>query len=155
MASLGDAVRSLGRLGLAFIGVVLFLAALFFYNIHANIEDDMECICDSGEIFVEILTYEDCNEAQQSSNLMRTWAIGCGFFGLVFMYGAHKSHNDSKKVESNNKEVYVQPQHNLQPTSGISDQERYQTLEKLDSMRDKGIISEEEFQKEKDKILNS
>ncbi len=140
----------------AIIGVVLLLVALFFYNIHANIEDAIEGICDSGEILVEILTYEDCSEAQQSSNRMRTWALAFGFVGLYFMYSSHKSHSDSKKVESNNsKGVYVQPQHNLQPTSEISAQEKYQTLEKLDSMRDKGIISEEEFQKEKDKILNS
>ena len=140
----------------AIIGVVLLLVALFFYNIHANIEDSMEGICDSGEILVEILTYEDCSEAQQSSNRMRTWALAFGFVGLYFMYSSHKSHSDSKKVKSNNsKGVYVQPQHNLQPTSEISNQEKYQTLEKLDSMRDKGIISEEEFQKEKDKILNS
>ena len=56
---------------------------------------------------------------------------------------------------SNYPPSYDQRQRNLQPTSGISNQERYQTLEKLDSMRDKGIISEEEFQKEKDRILNS
>jgi len=51
--------------------------------------------------------------------------------------------------------TYNQPQYSLQPTSSVSTQEKYKTLEKLDSMRDKGIISEEEFQKEKDKILNS
>ena len=138
------------------IGVALLLVALFFYTIHANIEDAMEGICDSGEILVEILTYEDCSEAQQNSNKMRTWALALGFIGLYFMYSSHKSRSDSKKVKSNNsKRVYVQPQHNLQPTSEISAQEKYQTLEKLDSMRDKGILSEEEFQKEKDKILNS
>jgi hypothetical protein len=48
---------------------------------------------------------------------------------------------------------YDQPQHNLQPTSGISNQERYDQLERLDALKDKGIITEEEFQKEKGRIL--
>ena len=44
-------------------------------------------------------------------------------------------------------------QRNLQPTSGISNQERYDQLERLDALKDKGIITEEEFEKEKDRIL--
>ena len=48
---------------------------------------------------------------------------------------------------------YAQPQHNLQPPSGISNQERYDQLERLDALKDKGIITEEEFEKEKDRIL--
>ena len=48
---------------------------------------------------------------------------------------------------------YAQPQHNLQPTSGISNQERYDQLERLDALKDKGIITEEEFEKEKGRIL--
>ena len=48
---------------------------------------------------------------------------------------------------------YDQPQHNLQPTSGISNQERYDQLERLDALKDKGIITEEEFQKEKNTII--
>jgi len=159
MASLGDVVRSLGRLGLAFIGVVLFLAALFFYNIHSNIEDEMEGICDSGEIFVEILTYEDCNEAQQSSNLMRTWAIGCGFFGLVLMYGAQKSYSDSEKVKSNlanipNVVVESPPLPNVEielPKEEMGD--KFSEIERLGELKDKGLLTEEEFQAEKSKLL--
>ena len=48
---------------------------------------------------------------------------------------------------------YDQRQRNLQPTSGISNQERYDQLERLDALKDKGIITEEEFEKEKDRIL--
>ena len=48
---------------------------------------------------------------------------------------------------------YDQRQRNLQPTSGISNQERYDQLERLDALKDKGIITEEEFEKEKDIIL--
>jgi hypothetical protein len=52
MASLGSVAKSLGELAVAFIGVLLFLAALYFYNIHMDIEDAMEGICDSGDIIV-------------------------------------------------------------------------------------------------------
>ena len=48
---------------------------------------------------------------------------------------------------------YDQRQRNLQPTSGISNQERYDQLERLDALKDKGIITEEEFEKEKGRIL--
>ena len=48
---------------------------------------------------------------------------------------------------------YDQRQRNLQPTSGISNQERYDQLERLDALKDKGIITEEEFEKEKNRIL--
>ena len=48
---------------------------------------------------------------------------------------------------------YDQRHRNLQPTSGISNQERYDQLERLDALKDKGIITEEEFEKEKDIIL--
>ena len=59
-----DVLRYLGQLCLALFGVGLFLAALYFYNIHMDIEDAMEGVCDSGDIIVEILTYDDSKYQQ-------------------------------------------------------------------------------------------
>ena len=135
------------------VGLVSFFGAFFFYKIHLDIEDAIDGICNSGDILVEVLTYEDCNEAQSVSNNFRIYAIITFLFSLYCFYDAGKI--SDKRDNKKDAVAPVQPQYSSQPTSGISDQERYQTLEKLDSMRDKGIISEEEFQKEKDRILNS
>ena len=61
-STLNDILRALGQMALAFIGVMLFLASLYFYNIHMDIESAMEGICDSGEILVSVLTYEEVCE---------------------------------------------------------------------------------------------
>lgn len=164
MGFLGDLVAGIIQMGVALIGVVLVIAALFFYTVHADIEDKMEGVCDSGNIFVEIATYEDCDEAQQASNTSRSLAIGCGFFGLIMLYGArHKSKNkgEAKQTETPDENIPLPiipvpsqggaPNQNMAPQS---QEEKYKMLEKLDSMRDKGIITEEEFQKEKEKILS-
>ena len=154
-----DVLRYLGQLCLALFGVGLFLAALYFYNIHMDIEDAMEGVCDSGDIIVEILTYDDCNEAQQTSNQLRTWAIGCGFFGLVLMYGAQKSYSDSEKVKSNlanipNVVVESPPLPNVEielPKEEMGD--KFSEIERLGELKDKGLLTEEEFQAEKSKLL--
>ena len=134
-------------------GLVSFFGAFLFYKIHLDIEDAIEGICSSGDILVEVLTYEDCHEAQSVSNNYRIYAMITFLFSLYCFYDARRI-----SAKRTNQKNIVAPETTptfTASTSSVSTQEKYQTLEKLDSMRDKGIISEEEFQKEKDKILHS
>ena len=75
------------------------------------------------------------------------------FFIISLVIRAVQGPNDLYSDYPTYSPPYDQPQHNLQPTSGISNQERYDQLERLDALKDKGIITEEEFEKEKDRIL--
>ena len=111
-----------------------------------------------SSLFVIIMISESVNDYPPFGPFIGLWILFAIigtiiFFIISLVIRAVQGPNDP--LYSAYPPSYAQPQHNLQPPSGISDQERYQTLEKLDSMRDKGIISEEEFQKEKDRILNS
>ena len=159
MASFGRLLNTLGQFVSAFIGVMLVIAALYFYYIHRNIEDAMEGVCDSGDVFVEVLTYDDCSEAQQSSNSLRTWSFGCGFFGLLLMYYANKSHSEAKKNEqtmtnTNVPNVNVPPLPNVNvklPKEDVTD--KFSEIERLGELKDKGLLTEEEFQAEKLKLL--
>lgn len=159
MASFGRLLNTLGQFASAFIGVMLVFAALYFYYVHRNIEDAMEGICDSGDVFVEVLTYDDCSEAQQSSNSLRTWSFGSGFFGLLLMYYANKSHNDAKKnnqtmANTNLPNVNVSPLPNVNvklPKEDVTD--KFSEIERLGELKDKGLLTEEEFQAEKLKLL--
>ena len=158
-----DVLRYLGQLCLALFGVGLFLTALYFYNIHLDIESAMEGICDSGDILVNVLTYEDCNEARQMSNSFRMWSFGCGFFGLILMYGAHKSYTASEEAKKartqehtgnmNNEKlpnVNVSPLPNVNvklPKEEVND--KFSEIERLGELKDKGFLTEDEFQAEK------
>mgnify|MGYP001184208156 CR=1 FL=1 len=151
MASFGRLLNTLGQFVSAFIGVMLVFAALYFYYIHRNIEDAMEGVCDSGDVFVEVLTYDDCSEAQQSSNSLRTWSFGCGFFGLLLMYYANKSHSEAKKNEQTMTNTNV-PNVNVKlPKEDVTD--KFSEIERLGELKDKGLLTEEEFQAEKLKLL--
>ena len=149
MASFGRLLNTLGQFVSAFIGVMLVFAALYFYYIHRNIEDAMEGVCDSGDVFVEVLTYDDCSEAQQSSNSLRTWSFGCGFFGLLLMYYANKSHSEAKKNKQTMTNTNI-PNVNL-PKEDVTD--KFSEIERLGELKDKGLLTEEEFQAEKLKLL--
>lgn len=151
MASFGRLLNTLGQFVSAFIGVMLVIAALYFYYIHRNIEDAMEGVCDSGDVFVEVLTYDDCSEAQQSSNSLRTWSFGCGFFGLLLMYYVNKSHSEAKKNEQTMTNTNV-PNVNVKlPKEDVTD--KFSEIERLGELKDKGLLTEEEFQAEKLKLL--
>ena len=60
----------------------------------------------------------------------KTYTLGFAFFGFLFLYYSHQMSNKN--------------------TNSKTDR-----IENLGRLRDKGLLSEEEFQKEKDKILNS
>ena len=175
MSKLYSTLNTIGELILACFGVLLFLASLYLYNIHLDIESAMEGICDSGEIFVSVLTYEDCNEAKQMSNSFRMWSFGCGFFGLIIMYGAHSSYTASEEAKKARTQEHVGPMNNEKlpnvnvsplpnvnvsplpnvnvelPQEGVTD--KFSEIERLGELKDKGLLTEEEFQAEKSKLL--
>ena len=106
--------------------------------------------------FVIIMISERVNEYPPSFTLI--WIIFAIigtiiFFIISLVIRAVQGPNDLYSDYPTYSPPYDQPQHNLQPTSGISNQERYDQLERLDALKDKGIITEEEFQKEKGRIL--
>ena len=167
MSKLYSTLNAIGQLVLASFGVLLFLASLYLYNIHLDIESAMEGICDSGEILVSVLTYEDCNEAKQMSNSFRMWSFGCGFFGLIIMYGAHSSYTASEEAKKARTQEHVGPMNNEKlpnvnvsplpnvnvelPQEEVSD--KFSEIERLGELKDKGLLTEEEFQAEKSKLL--
>ncbi len=151
MASLSRLLKTLGQFASALVGVMLVFAALYFYYVHRNIEDAMEGICDSGDVLVEVLTYDDCSEAQQSSNTLRTWSFGCGFFGPLLMYYANKSNSNTKKNSQTVTKTNL-PNVNVElPKENVTD--KFSEIEKLGELKDKGLLTEEEFQTEKSKLL--
>ena len=194
MSSAGSAITILFEIILGAVGMLLILVALFFYTIHLDIEDAMEGICNSGDIILEVLTYEDCNDASQASNRYRSVAIGAGFFGLLFIIGSQQSYStrqttlpDKPSLKETNKmfvdgrwvpdpsfkAVNVAPP-NTTPSQGVAtvskaeegtratpgvstvpqdSSDKIMQIEKLGELKDKGLLTEEEFQKEKNKIL--
>ena len=95
---------TLTELASGFFGIFLLIFALYAYLEHLNIEAVMEGICDSGEILIAILVYEDCTEAKRASNIWKTVAIGCGVFSLIFFWSMQTEANKREREDEAAKE---------------------------------------------------
>ena len=113
--------------------------ALYAYLEHLNIEAVMQGICDSGEILIAILVYEDCTEAKRASNIWKTVAIGCGIFSLIFFWSMQTEANKREREDEAAKE---------EQSSDSSE-----ALVRLGEMYEKGLLTTEEFTEQKRKLL--
>jgi hypothetical protein len=110
-----------------------------------DIEDAIRGICDSGDLLMEVLTYEDCNDAQSASNNYQIYAIVTFLFSLYCFYDAKKI-NDKREKNDNLPHVHVQttkPEHHVQIQNGenVAGQ-----IEKLGELKDKGLLTDDLFQ---------
>ena len=149
MSNLSDIANGIVELVIFLVGFILIIAAFGFYSAHTDLENDMEAICDG----TKESSYDSCDDAQFASGVSRTLAIGCGLFGMVALYFAQRIYNDpfyrplgffSKRVGNTPPPMSAAPS---------TQEDKYKRIERLDIMREKGILSDEEFQREKDKIL--
>ena len=67
-------------------GAILVLVSLLLFWAYLSIKDSMEGVCDTGNIFIEIMTAEECADAQQRANAYLMFGIGIAFFGLLCIY---------------------------------------------------------------------
>tara|TARA_Y100000588_G_C14040688_1_gene832705 strand:+ start:318 stop:770 length:453 start_codon:yes stop_codon:yes gene_type:complete len=149
MSNLSDIANGIVELVIFLLGFVLIIAAVGFYLSHTDIENDMEAICDG----IKESSYDSCDDAQFASGVSRTLALGCGLFGLVALYYAQRIYNDPfyRPLDFFSKRAgNTPPPISASPTT---QEDKYERIERLDNMREKGILSDEEFQREKDKIL--
>ncbi len=75
----------LSTLQKAVFGSILIMISLFCFFQYLEIQDlinDMSC---SNDI-INILFYEDCEEAETWSNIFFLTGIGSGFFGMYLMF---------------------------------------------------------------------
>lgn len=74
--------------------------------------------------------------------------------GSILLFATSKStkRNDSLINTTRNNQPIAQLQA-FEPSTSLSPNERFSQLEKLGKLRDQGILSDEEFQKEKKRIL--
>ena len=149
MSNLSDIANGIVELVIFLVSLILIIAAVGFYLAHADLENDIEAICDG----TKESSYDSCDDAKLASGVSRKLAMRCGLFGLVALYYAQRIYNDpfyrplgffSKRFGNTPPPVSAAPS---------TQEDKYKRIERLDNMREKGILSYEEFQKEKDKIL--
>ncbi len=110
---------------------------------------------------------EDCESLQNAADIARkfgTFSSIAGGISIIIAVAVIRLSSSSidddvqlppQQLQSDVAAMMASHQQSLQSSSESSQEKKYQMLEKLDDMKNKGIISEEEFQKEKDTILNS
>jgi len=67
-------------------GSALILIALFCFFQYLEIQNEVKTFCDTGSILLDLLVFENCDEATTYSNFFLISSIGSGFFGSYLLF---------------------------------------------------------------------